>query len=256
MRAAGLQPEVHFVETSPTLRALQAAMVPNAHWHDDIATLPHDAPLLIVANEFFDALPAHQLIATPSGWRERLVDHREGRFVPVPGSPATAEAIPEHLRAAPAGTVLEISPASVGIVRQLADRLARTGGAALVIDYGHERTSAGETLQAVAKHAFADPWEAPGERDLTVHVDFEALTTAAGEAGVDVLGPAKQGDWLEAIGIRARSASLVKAAPQRMDEIAAARQRLTAPEAMGSLFKVLALVSPGWPRPAGFESGE
>jgi SAM-dependent MidA family methyltransferase len=227
MRAAGLQPEVHFVETSPALRAAQAARVPNAQWHADVASLPDDAPLLIIANEFFDALPAHQLIATTSGWRERLVTHRDGRFVPVPGPRASAEAIPDHIRAAPPGTVLETSPAS-----------------------------AGETLQAVSGHAFADPWEAPGERDLTVHVDFEALATAARQAGLRVFGTIGQGRWLEAIGIGSRSASLAKAAPQRMDEIALARQRLTAPDAMGSLFKVLALVSPNWPDPAGFENGD
>jgi SAM-dependent MidA family methyltransferase len=256
MRAAGLQPEVHFVETSPALRAAQAARVPNAQWHADVASLPDDAPLLIIANEFFDALPAHQLIATTSGWRERLVTHRDGRFVPVPGPRASAEAIPDHIRAAPPGTVLETSPASVGILRQLADKLARFGGAALIVDYGHARTSAGETLQAVSGHAFADPWEAPGERDLTVHVDFEALATAARQAGLRVFGTIGQGRWLEAIGIGSRSASLAKAAPQRMDEIALARQRLTAPDAMGSLFKVLALVSPNWPDPAGFENGD
>jgi SAM-dependent MidA family methyltransferase len=152
--------------------------------------------------------------------------------------------------------VLETSPASVAIVRQIADRIAGSGGAALIVDYGHARTSAGETLQAVAKHRFADPWEEPGERDLTVHVNFEALGTAAAEAGVHVFGPAEQGNWLEAIGIGPRSAALTETAPQRMDEIASARQRLTAPDAMGSLFKVLALVAPDWPDPAGFEPGD
>jgi SAM-dependent MidA family methyltransferase len=252
MHAAKLRPEVHFVDTSPTLRAVQADKVPNACWHDDFSTIPGDAPVLVVANEFFDALPAHQLIATDGGWRKRLVTHEQGRFVPVPGPLVRAEAIPEHIRAAPAGTVLETSPASVAIVRQLADRIARSGGAALIVDYGHARTSAGDTLQAVAKHLFADPWEAPGERDLTVHVDFEASATAASAAGAHVFGPVEQGEWLEAIGIGARSAALAKSAPQRMDEIAAARLRLTAPDAMGSLFKVLAFVSPAWPHPAGF----
>jgi SAM-dependent MidA family methyltransferase len=256
MRAAGLQPEVHFVETSPALRAVQAARVPNAHWHNDASTIPDDAPLLVVANEFFDALPARQLIATDSGWCERLVTHRQGRFVPLPGPLVSPEAIPVHIRAAPAGTVLETSPASARIIRSIADRIAHTGGAALVIDYGHERTSAGETLQAVAKHAFADAWQAPGERDLTVHVDFEALGAAAREAGARVLGPVGQGSWLEAIGIGARSGALARSAPQRMDEIAAARQRLTASDAMGSLFRVLALVAPNWPEPAGFGSGD
>jgi SAM-dependent MidA family methyltransferase len=152
--------------------------------------------------------------------------------------------------------VLETSPASVAILGQLAGRIARSGGAALIVDYGHARTSAGETLQAVAKHRFADPWEEPGERDLTVHVDFEALGAAAGEAGARVFGPIEQGEWLEAIGIGARSAALSGAAPQRVDEIASARQRLTSPDAMGSLFKALAFVAPDWPAPAGFRTGD
>jgi SAM-dependent MidA family methyltransferase len=255
MRAVGLRPEVHFVETSAALRAAQAERVPEAHWHDDVSTIPEDAPVLVVANEFFDALPAHQLIATDAGWRERLVTHQLGRFVPVSNPRASADVIPAHIRGAPPGTVLEKSPASIAVVRQLAGRIARSGGAALILDYGHARTSAGETLQAVSKHRFADPWEEPGERDLTAHVDFEALGTAAGEAA-RVFGPVEQGRWLEAMGIGARSAALAKAAPQRMDEIAAARQRLTAPDAMGSLFKVLAVVAPDWPHPAGFKHGD
>ena len=252
MRAAGLEPPVHFVETSAALRAAQKSAVPNARWHDDLSTLPEGGPLLVVANEFFDALPVRQLIRTAHGWHERLVTHREGRFVPLPGPPVSAAAIPEHLRAAPPGTVIETSPASVAAARQLAWLLAGSGGAALIVDYGHARTSAGETLQAVADHDFADPWAEPGSRDLTAHVDFEALAAAASEAGVRPFGPRGQGEWLETMGIGLRAAALCRAAPPRADEIAAARRRLTAVEEMGSLFKAFALVAPGWPEPAGF----
>ena len=250
MRSAGLAPEVHLVETSPTLREAQAAKVAGRVWHDDVSSLPEGAPLLIVANEFFDALPIRQLVATESGWRERLVGHRDGRFVPVPGPPVGAEAIPLGLRAAPPGTVLETSPASLAVVRQLAQRLAGAGGAALIIDYGHERTSAGETLQAVAKHAYADPWVDPGERDLTAHVDFGALTEAAAGEGVRVFGPTTQGEWLEAMGIGLRAVALGKSG--RAEDMEAARRRLTAPEEMGSLFKAMALVAERWPEPTGF----
>ena len=253
MRAAGLEPPVHFVEASPALRAAQKAAVPHARWHDDLASLPEGGPLLVVANEFFDALPIRQLIRTERGWHERLVTHAEGRFVPLPGPPVSAAAIPEHLRAAPAGTVIETSPASVAVARQLASLLSRSGGAALIVDYGHARTSAGETLQAVADHAFADPWTGPGSRDLTAHVDFEALGAAAAEAGVRTFGPRGQGEWLETMGIGLRAAALSRAAPARADEIAAARRRLTAGDEMGTLFKALALVAPGWPEPAGFQ---
>jgi SAM-dependent MidA family methyltransferase len=253
MRSAGIEPEVHLVETSPVLRQAQKAKVPKAVWHDTIGSLPEGPPLVAVANEFFDALPTRQLVATASGWRERLVVHQDGRFAPVPGPPVGGAAIAEHIRHAPPETILETSPAAVAAVRQLSHLLASCGGAALIVDYGHGRTSAGETLQAVAKHGFADPWTEPGERDLTVHVDFEALGAAAREMGVRVLGPRGQGEWLEAMGIGLRAESLAKAAPDRREEIEQARHRLTSPDQMGSLFKVMALVAEGWPEPAGFE---
>jgi SAM-dependent MidA family methyltransferase len=252
MGSAGLTPKVDFVETSAVLRRAQAERVPGARWHADASDLPDEGPLLIVANEFFDALPARQLIATESGWRERLVLHDCGGFTPVPGPPVPAAAIPASIRGAPPGTILETSPASVATVRQLSHFLAANGGAALIVDYGHARTSPGETLQAVEAHGYADPWAEPGERDLTVHVDFEALAAAAREAGTKVFGPVNQGEWLEAIGIGLRSASLTKAAPERAAEIEQARRRLTAPDQMGDLFKVMALVGSGWPEPAGF----
>jgi NADH dehydrogenase [ubiquinone] 1 alpha subcomplex assembly factor 7 len=247
MRRADLTPAVHFVETSPKLRAAQAERVPDAIWHGDVATLPTDAPLLIVANEFFDALPVRQLVATKRGWHERLVAHTEAGFVPVPGP-----LIPAPLAPAETGTVVETSPASLGIVRALSQRLAAQGGAALIVDYGHVRSGSGETLQAVSGHAFADPWQEPGSRDLTAHVDFEALVRAAAGEGVQVAGPRPQGEWLSAMGIEQRAAALAGAAPERADEIDAARARLVAPEQMGNLFKALALFAPHWAAPEGF----
>ena len=252
MRAAGLEPRIELVETSPTLRAAQAERLRGAHWHGDLSALPDDAPLLAVANEFFDALPVRQLVATGRGWCERLVDHDGEKFVPGAGSQIPSAAIPPQLRAAPTGTILETSPASAAVVGELARRIAAQGGAALIVDYGHARTAPGDTLQAVEKHGFADPWERPGERDLTAHVDFEALGDAARAQGVRVLGPVGQGEWLRAMGIDVRAAALAKAAPSRQAEISAARERLVAPEQMGSLFKAMALVAPGWPEPEGF----
>jgi NADH dehydrogenase [ubiquinone] 1 alpha subcomplex assembly factor 7 len=252
MRAAGLVPPVELVEASPVLRKAQADRLADARWHDDMATLPDDGPLLVVANEFFDALPTRQLVATGAGWHERVVDWEDGSFVPKAGRRVPGSAIPRHVRAAPAGSVLEVSPTAMAIVRLLAHRLARQGGVALIVDYGHARTAVGETLQAVRRHAYADPWREPGEADLTVHVDFEALASAAAEEGVRVLGPVPQGEWLTALGIDARSAALAQAAPERAHEIEAARSRLAAPEQMGSLFKAMALAAPDWPDPAGF----
>jgi SAM-dependent MidA family methyltransferase len=247
MRAAGLQPTVHFVETSPVLRTAQAERVPDAIWHGDVATLPTGAPLLVVANEFFDALPIRQLVATRRGWHERLVAHTEAGFVPVPGP-----LIPAPLEPAETGTVVETSPASLGIVRALSQRILEQGGAALIVDYGHSESAAGETLQAVSGHAFADPWEAPGSRDLTAHVDFATLAKAAAAEGVRLAGPREQGEWLRTMGIDQRTAALSQAAPARAAEIETARDRLVSPEQMGSLFKVLALAAPEWPEPEGF----
>jgi NADH dehydrogenase [ubiquinone] 1 alpha subcomplex assembly factor 7 len=238
MRGAGLDPPVELVETSPVLRAMQAERLPSARWHDTIGTLPADGPLLIVANEFFDALPIRQFAERGGTRRALCVDHRDGRFVRE--APAEGERI------------VEDCPAALEIALALAERLARQGGAALVIDYGHERSGTGDTLQAVSAHAFADPWEGPGSRDLTAHVDFEALGHAARKGGARIFGPRTQGSWLRAMGINLRAASLAKAAPERTEEIVAARERLTAPEAMGTLFKALAIVAPRWPEPEGF----
>jgi SAM-dependent MidA family methyltransferase len=252
MRAAGLEPAVHFVETSPILRAAQAKRVPNARWHDDLGALPEDGPILAVANEFFDALPIRQLIATPSGWRERFVTLEGERFVPAAGPPVPGSAIPERIRAAPPGTVLETSPASLAYVRQLAHRINMQGGAALIVDYGHDRLCAGETLQAVRMHDYADPWIEPGEADLTAHVDFEALGRASAEAGVRVHGPVAQGEWLSKLGIDARTEALARSAPDRRESLGIAKDRLVSPEQMGRLFRVMGLVAPGWPAPEGF----
>jgi SAM-dependent MidA family methyltransferase len=252
MRAAGLEPPVHFVETSPVLRAAQAERVPNAAWHHDLDDLPEDGPVLAVANEFFDALPVRQLIATATGWRERLVAVNGDRFVPAAGAPVPATAVPEPVRAAPPGTVLETSPASLAYARRLAGRINMHGGAGLIVDYGHDRLCAGETLQAVRMHEYADPWIEPGEADLTSHVDFESLAGAAAEAGLQVHGPVAQGVWLARLGIDARAQALAKSAPERGQEVAAATDRLVSPEQMGRLFRVMGLSAPGWPALEGF----
>jgi SAM-dependent MidA family methyltransferase len=252
MRSAGLVPAIELVETSPALRRAQADRLPNARWHDDLGSLPGTGPLLAVANEFFDALPVHQLVATEDGWRERLVINDGEVFRPVAGPRAASSAIPGHLREAPPGSILESSPASIATIGALASSLARQGGAALIFDYGHEHMSIGETLQAVSGHLYADPWVGPGERDLTAHVDFEALAGSARREGVRVFGPVKQGEWLVAMGLDVRADKLARTAPGRGEEVKAARDRLADPDQMGSLFKVMALVPEDWPEPAGF----
>jgi SAM-dependent MidA family methyltransferase len=252
MRAAGLEPGVHFVESSPVLRAAQAERVPKACWHDDLGSLPEDGPILAVANEFFDALPVRQLVATGTGWSERLVTLDGDRFVPAAGPPVPAAAIPEPLRAAPPGTVLETSPASLAYARILAARMNIQGGAALIVDYGHDRPCAGETLQAVRRHEYADPWMEPGESDLTAHVDFDSLGRAAAGTGLRVHGPAAQGDWLARLGIDVRTEALARSVPARGEELRTARDRLVSPDQMGRLFRVMGLSAPEWPAPGGF----
>jgi NADH dehydrogenase [ubiquinone] 1 alpha subcomplex assembly factor 7 len=249
MRGAGLAPPVDLVETSPALRARQRGSIPNARWHDGVDSLPGGAPLLLVANEFFDALPVRQWVKAADGWRELVVTADEA-FRREPGPLA----LPPHFApgAASEGTIVEARPAADEAVRSIARRIASGGGAALIIDYGHDRHGTGDTLQAVSRHAFADAWSEPGARDLTAHVDFEALCEAASGERVRLFGPVTQGAWLRGVGIDWRAASLAKAAPERTEEIVVARERLTSPEHMGLLFKVLALVGPGWPEPEGF----
>lgn len=258
LRAAarvGLRPTVQLVETSPTLRARQSAILPGAAHHDDISTLPTDGPLLIVANEFFDALPVVQFVRVGDEWRERVVVVRqaqERRFLAVPGI-GRIDGVPSTLaQQAPEGATIEVSPAGVSIAASLADRLAQQGGAAIVIDYGYAGPAIGDTLQAVRAHGFADPFTDPGEQDLTAHVDFTPLNAMARQAGLQALGPVEQGGLLRDLGITVRAAELVRANPGDADAVRAAHARLTDPDQMGSLFKAVAWTHPDWPMPAGF----
>ena len=256
MRRQGLEPAVHFVESSPELAKAQQAAVPDARSHPDLAAVPDDAPLLLVANEFLDALPVRQLVKAPQGWRERMVDCRDGRFLPVAGDRPMDAAIPDHLRDAPAGTLIETCPGAAAVVEEIARRLARQGGAALLIDYGYDQGQdgplTGSTLQALKAHAKVDPFACPGEADLTCHVDFAAAAQTALTHGARHLGTATQGEWLQALGIEARAASLAAASPVHAAAIESAKQRLIAGDQMGTLFKVMGLAAPDWPDGAGF----
>jgi SAM-dependent MidA family methyltransferase len=252
MARAGLEPSVHFVETSPTLRAAQLERVPHAEHCLDLVGLPEDGALLVVANEFFDALPIRQLIRTAEGWRERLVACQDTLFLPVPGQHGFDPVIPFALRTAPEGAILETSPASVATMRGLAKRIAAQGGAALVIDYGYSGPAIGDTLQAVRDHQYVNPFDAPGEHDLTAHVDFATLAEAAEAEEVRAVGPVGQGAFLTALGIDPRAEALSRVAPDRAESIRADRDRLVEADAMGTLFQALALVHPSWPDPEGF----
>lgn len=249
---AGLAPQVHFVEASPALRAVQRLALPEAQWHDDLADVPVDMPMLLVANEFLDALPVRQLVKTEAGWRERMVDCREGRFVPVAGRVPMDAAVPPSCREVKPGTILETCTGAAAVVSEVAARLAGQGGAALFVDYGHARFRTGSTLQAVRAHRQVDPFAEPGEADLTAHVDFATLAEVAQAKGARWLGTAEQGAWLRALGIEARAGMLATHAPEHADGIRAAVGRLTGADQMGALFKVMGLAAPGWPDGAGF----
>jgi len=258
------------IETSPVLRAEQARRLPGATSAERVQDLP-DGPLLLVANEFFDALPVRQAVMKGGRWRERVVGIEAGRLTfglagAAPGPPA------------PEGAVREWSPASEAVAAWIGSRLAEAGGAALIVDYGAEAPAAGggDTLQALRGGAFDDPLAAPGEADLTAHVDFGALARAAVRAGARSWPLTTQGAFLERLGIVERARALARAAAARsgpapsrtarppspardgagpeldpVEAVVAAHRRLTHPEAMGTLFKVLALTAPDAPRPPG-----
>ncbi|MBX3505075.1 MAG: SAM-dependent methyltransferase [Parvibaculum sp.] len=245
---------IHFVETSPALREAQRARVPQAEGHASIDELP-GLPLFLIANEFFDALPITQYQRTERGWCERCVDYRDGKFTPVlaPVAAANDKALAENVRNAPIGSIAETCPAGTAIAEEIASRIARDGGAALIIDYGHAKSAAGDTLQALRRHQYADPFEAPGEADITAHVDFEALAHAARRGGAQPHGPVEQGAFLMSLGIAARAARLSQNATDgQKRDIEAAVERLTGAQEMGSLFKVLGITPPGADAPAGF----
>jgi NADH dehydrogenase [ubiquinone] 1 alpha subcomplex assembly factor 7 len=246
--------DLHLVETSPPLAELQRASLASigagAQWHCGVELLP-DGPLIVIANEFVDALPIDQLIRADDGWHERKVGVQGDRLtfaldpMPLPdirGSLAKPGAVLERRHLAP---VLEI-----------ARRIATFGGAALMIDYGHAQSNFGDTLQAVRAHRIADPLENPGEADLTSHVDFQQLATASIRAGVHAFGPVTQGDLLRRLGIELRAESLKRGKDGRTAALVnEAVKRLAGPSpGMGELFKALALVHPALPAPPGFDT--
>lgn len=253
MRRFGFEPQVHFVENSAALRDMQVQAVPHAIHHADAASLPDDGPLLVVANEFFDALPIRQMIKTDSGWRERVVVRdQDARFAPLAGANPTDDLVPPQFRVASVGSIFETCPDAESVMQDIAQRLERQGGAMLTIDYGYTQSALGSSLQAVKNHIYADPFADVGQSDLTAHVDFSRLAQVAEAAGLSVAGPVDQGHWLSALGVQARAQKLVQSHPDRAADIAAGVNRLVHADAMGSLFKVLAAYAESWPEPAGF----
>lgn len=264
LRAARLMPgfleavAVDLVETSPALRAKQeqvlSASAVAVTWHDHLQAVP-SGPALMIANEFFDALPVKQFVRTASGWHERLVGLDSAgrlRFGLAP-APTPQGLMPHWAETAGEGDIIEVAPARLDVARTIGRRLASEGGACLVIDYGHVRSGSGDTLQAVSRHAFSDLLDRPGECDLTSHVDFEALAAALHEAGAAVHGPITQGMFLAAMGLAERAETLKRRTDTRGRlKIDAAAKRLAAGRQMGHLFKVIAAAHPDLPPPYPF----
>ena len=259
----GCHPAVHLVETSRLLRTAQLERAAQALHHDDTTSLPDDAPLIIIANEFFDALPVHHYVAVDSGWRERLLNEQDGRLSPVAGTASMECAVPLAVRqnnklsadypgTTKPGTIYETCPVAHALIADTAERIVQQGGAMLVIDYGYSGPAVGDTLQALQHHKPVDPFAEPGKADLTAHVDFSALAESAQAKGAHVTKLGEQGQWLRRLGITDRLARLSRANPERAAELQAQHDRLVTPQAMGKLFKVLALHAPTWPVPAGF----
>ena len=245
---------LHLVETSPALRAAQAARLErfSPRWHDSVDGLPNDLPLLIVANEFLDALPIRQLERRREGWRERRLGcDGAGRL----GLVLDRKLVPVPLDAAD-GAVLEVAPSRDAVADELGRRLAVQGGVAVIIDYGDRREPPlGDTLQAVRGHAKVDPFTCLGSADLTSHVAFAPLARAAMAQGALAWGPVEQGTYLRRLGIEARLARLDRARPEASTSLRQAVARLIEADGMGSLFKVLALAGDDLP-PPGFLADE
>lgn len=249
---------LHLVETSRALRALQAKTLAAAEptWHDRLDQVPK-GPALIIANEFLDALPIRQFERRGGGWHERRVglvpDDQTLAFVLDSAPSASAVLIPRSLEPAPEGSVAEVCPAALGLAADLARRLMADGGAALFVDYGHLATACGDTLQAVRRHRYHPVLDSPGDADLTAHVDFQAFAAAAQSAGARVCGPVTQGDFLRSLGIEVRARQLLtNASPATRATIESGVRRLIDRAEMGTLFKVLAVLHPDLPTPAGF----
>ena len=230
---------LHLVETSARLRAIQAAVLPEAAWHDRVEDVP-PGPTILLANEWLDALPVRQFVRRGEGWTERHVE--DGAFV---------EALcADMARDVPDGSIVEQRDPL--LARHLGGRLRSAPGAALFLDYGPMRSGPGDSLQALRDGRPADPLVEPGQADLTAHVDFSAF---ARDAGLPFHGPVPQGQFLARLGLFARIHRLAQTVPPREGlRLTEAGRRLAEPDRMGALFKALALTSPGLPVPAGFEA--
>ncbi len=278
--------QLHCVETSPRLRAIQAEKVPHAQWHDHIGAVPATAPCIIIANEFFDALPTRQFRRTADGWSERYVSCEKNTLVfvdcPFDGPSRSVEKgaqeqdvdMMAELRRLEdqfaLGQCVELSPAARLYSDHIAARLRQTGGALLAIDYGYGKAAdrdnsaaqaggedlslpfSGDSLQAMFRHQFVSPLSHIGAADLTTHVNFDALAQSLKHGQITPLPLLTQGTFLNALGIHARTQKLAASHPDHAATLFSGTQRLTAADEMGQLFKVLCAISSDFPVPLPF----
>ncbi|MBS9717181.1 class I SAM-dependent methyltransferase [Pseudohalocynthiibacter aestuariivivens] len=244
--------EIHLIEASSTLRERQRETLSEhrVDWHDTISTLP-DAPLFLLANEFFDALPIRQFIRSGNGWRERRVGIEKGQLVLGAGEAVPVPGLNHRLSDTKEGDLVEHCAAAAAITSEIASRIAGNGGAALIVDYG-DWHSLGDTLQALKNHAVDPVLANPGEADLTAHVDFETLANAA--QGACVTKITTQGVLLERLGITVRAQTIAKnLTGDSLKSHIAAHRRLTHPQEMGTLFKAISIYPKGCKPPPGFD---
>lgn len=232
---------LHMIEINPVLRKKQREALEKyaPAFHDHLSLVPDDAPAIVIGNEFLDTFPILQQIRQDEMWYERRVGWcaQDEEFCYQNGPQLSgSEGGREEGRE---GDVRESSPERLKVMEGIYDRLRKGGGAALMIDYGYEGPKNGDTFQAVRSHAFTSPLDAPGECDLTSHVDFFPLMTAARERGLSVF-LSTQGEFLEGMGLSLRLHTLMKGASEkRKEDLLRQAERLAGPDYMGQLFKVL-----------------
>ena len=253
--------KIHLLETSPVLREKQRQAVKGQEivFHDDLPVRALGAPVILIANEFLDALPVRQLIRNGQNWDERTVavDSEKGLiFSQKPLPPGEYKNLPQTARD---GEIFEISPAQDDFTRKTCNML-KAGGAGLFIDYGYTKSAPGDTLQAVRNHRYVDVLEEIGQADLTAHVNFERLAHVAQEEGAKIHGPVTQSRFLLSLGLAERAENLIKTAQSAhspsdensLQNIKSAVLRLSGPTGMGQLFKAICLTHDRTLKPAGF----
>ena len=240
---------IHLIETSPRLRAVQHEKIGEATWHEAIDTVPA-APMILLGNEFLDALPIRQFVRRGPAWTERFVS--DSGWIEQPEDTAPFAAVTGGIELED-GAILEFRESAEAIAATIGARLARDPGAALFLDYGPEVSAAGDSLQAISGGQPVDPLSPPGSADLTAHVDFARFGGAAKAMGAAIHGPTPQGLFLARLGLFQRTNQLARSLPPRQaSAMMEGARRLAEPDRMGRLFKAIALVSPGAAIPPGF----